>query len=247
MLPKITIITVCKDYSDYLQHTLPRNLNQANSFIVVTHPDDLKTREICAQYAPLVTVVLTDCFYENGAAFNKGRAVNEGIDQITSPTWLLHLDSDIVLCADFKSQLADVDLEEDKIYGVDRCRIRGFNVWMEWQNKIDERATISLPYESSGYRHRPIDKFPLDDRFIHHKYGYTPMGYFQLWHSSIKHRYPTSVGSADYSDTLFAAQWPRSRRILIPDTVAYHLESEASALGVNWKGRKSPPFKEIPC
>jgi uncharacterized protein YukE len=41
---------------------------------------------------------------------------------------------------------------------------------------------------------------------------------------------------------LFAMQWTRDRRHLIPEIIATHLESERAAMGANWNGRTTRAF-----
>ena len=44
---------------------------------------------------------------------------------------------------------------------------------------------------------------------------------------------------------LHGLQWARPDRILIPEIVAVHLESEPSAMGANWKGRTTKAFGPV--
>jgi hypothetical protein len=77
--------------------------------------------------------------------------------------------------------------------------------------------------------------------------GYEPIGFFQLWHpntSGIKLS-PDEHGAADRTDVQFAKKWPRVNRVLIPELIGIHLDSENSAvdeMGKNWNGRKSKLF-----
>jgi hypothetical protein len=45
---------------------------------------------------------------------------------------------------------------------------------------------------------------------------------------------------------LFAVQWARQHRQLLPELFAVHLESERVAMGANWKGRTTRPFGPVP-
>lgn len=47
---------------------------------------------------------------------------------------------------------------------------------------------------------------------------------------------------ADRTDVLFAAQWPRAKRALLPEVAVYHLESEPADQGTNWGGRRTARF-----
>ena len=50
------------------------------------------------------------------------------------------------------------------------------------------------------------------------------------------------LGIMEHTDVLFAIQWPRGRRHLLPEGFCIHLESSAE-FGANWHGRKTPPFR----
>ena len=91
---------------------------------------------------------------------------------------------------------------------------------------------------------RPYD-WTIGSRVGHFDYGgYAPIGFFQLWNrASGVLRYPSVQGcDAEHTDMLHALQWPRSRRVLIPEITAVHLSTGGREWGVNWHGRKSPRF-----
>ena len=240
---KLSAIIVCKDYGDFLEHTLPENLQHLDSVLVVTHENDKHTREICARYS--VDCVTTHIFDEKNHAFNKGAAINVGIDNVRlDDNWLLHFDADIVLCRDFRRLLAHAQIKKDCIYGADRINVYGYESWEKLKPRITSHYQSSW-FVDPGFCHAP--ELPvgvrLGARVIHKEYGYLPIGYFQLWHSSAGKRYNNSRGSAAGTDCMFPAQWPREKRILLPEIVCYHLDSESThKIGTNWKGRKSKPF-----
>ncbi len=79
---------------------------------------------------------------------------------------------------------------------------------------------------------------------LDHNGGWLPIGFFQLWHAqSGITRYPEGHTNAAREDTLFPAQWSRSKRALIPEILAYHLESENAVMGTNWQKRTTQPFR----
>jgi hypothetical protein len=88
-------ITVCVDYWDYLEITLPKNLHHFEDFLVVTAPQDTATQELCKKYA--VKTHITDAFYRKGAHFNKWLALEEGLDVLGRLGWLCIIDSDIIM------------------------------------------------------------------------------------------------------------------------------------------------------
>lgn len=234
-LLKLEGIIVCKDYSDFLEYTLPENIEHFDRLIVVTHPGDEKTKSICRKYS--VEVVETTCMHDDGDAFNKGRCINLGQGHCRGLDWFLHLDADIVLPHRFKDMLHRAKLDKANIYGADRVNVYGCDHWLEHRHK-------AVPHYSQGYFVEPPQEFKFGARIVHYEIGYTPIGYFQLWHNSQHKRYPIHQGNAEHTDVLFAAQWPRPNRVLLPEVIVYHLESEEShKMGANWNGRKTKEFK----
>jgi len=93
-------ITVSVEYDDLLEITLHRAAQVLDKIVVVTTPEDHATLAIVAR-VPNAVVYCTDAFYRDGAAFNKGRAIEEGLDFLGRRGWILSFDADIVLPADF--------------------------------------------------------------------------------------------------------------------------------------------------
>lgn len=88
-------ITVCVEYDDILSITLPRNRSLFEDYVIVTSIEDTKTAELATQYD--CRLLITDVFYENGAVFNKGAAMEQGFDLLGREDWICVLDADIVL------------------------------------------------------------------------------------------------------------------------------------------------------
>jgi len=235
----IEAVIICKDYSDFLEHTLSDNLQHLDRVVVVTHPDDKATHALCNHYG--VDYVETKIFHDDGDKFNKGRAINLGLSHLRHVDWLLHIDADILLPHRFREMLAMAKLDKTHLYGADRMNAVSYDHWM-----LNKAKTV--PQYKHRYLVTPQSEFPLGSRLLHREYGYCPIGYFQLWHSSMNRKYPVINGSAEHGDVLFAVQWPREKRTLLPEFFVYHLESESSQMGANWNGRKTRPFKPYrPC
>lgn len=231
---KIEAVVVCKNYADFLEHTLPMNMNYLDRIVVVTHPDDKRTQALCNKFS--VDFLDTTEMHRDGDKFNKGRAINLGLSHLRHDGWLLHLDADIVLPHNFRGLLAQSHLDTKKIYGADRLNVVGADLWHEHKDDI-------VPLHRYRYLITPTEEFPLGSRLLHKEYGYCPIGYFQMWHSSARRRYPIVSGSAENDDVLFAVQWPRERREVLPELFVYHLESEKAKMGANWDGRTTQEFR----
>jgi len=97
-------ITVCVEYDDLLKVLLPRNARHFEQALVVTSPTDLATQMLVLQSKKEglpVNCYVTNAFYRDGAAFNKGLAIEEGFDRIGRDGWLVVMDADILLPESF--------------------------------------------------------------------------------------------------------------------------------------------------
>lgn len=230
---RIEVITTCVNYSDFLEHSLKENLNHVDGITIVTTHEDKATQGVCQKYG--VACVQTDVFTEWGDKLNKGRAINLGIAHLRNDDWILHLDADIVLPHKFRSTLGMHPLDKTKIYGADRLNTKSYENWMQHKDAM-------IPQHENGCHVWAHPQVSLSSRLVHGQYGYVPIGYFQLWHSSQNKRYPVNQGSAEHTDMLFGLQWPKVKRQLLPELFVYHLESESAPQGVNWDGRKTKHF-----
>lgn len=233
---KIEAVTVCHNYSDFLAEALPINLPYIDRLVVVTHPGDAKTIALCDRYG--LDCVKTEAMHEEGDHFNKGRCINLGLGHLRGLDWFLHLDADVVLPHRFRDLLHRSRLKTENLYGADRVNVFGYESWEEIKKDLH-------PHYSDRYF---VEPGHIGARIIHEEHGYTPIGYFQLWHKSQGKRYPIHQGNAEHTDVLFAAQWRRDQRVLLPEVVVFHLDSNDGpvAMGQNWNGRKSPEFKRRP-
>jgi hypothetical protein len=233
------MVVVCENYSDFLAHTLPENVQQVDRMVVVTHPNDKATQALCRKFS--VDCVETTAMHDQGDAFNKGICINLGLGHLRGLGWILHLDADVVLPHNFKNLIHRARLDQKNLYGADRLNVYGYEHWMAHKHK-------RIPSHSEGYFIEPVKEFPMGARIIHHDFGYTPIGYFQLWHKSLGKKYPINQGNAEHTDVLFACQWARRDRVLLPEVLVYHLDSLTGPghFGVNWNGRRTPFFGPKP-
>ncbi len=234
----IEAVTVCIGYADFLAATLPENLPLVDEMVVITSPD---TQTVCRKHN--VRHVASDD-HERGGPFNKARLINRVLDQIGGRDWILHLDADIVLPRQFRHMLDWAHIDPRCLYGADRQKIVG---WDEWQSFKRYVGAWDNHTHEMGFWFHP--KYPVMSRLVSSIHGYTPIGCFQLFHGSavIRQRshmrlYPINHGDAARTDQQFALQWDRRFRVLLPEVVVLHLESEPSDRGANWTGRTTRPF-----
>jgi hypothetical protein len=237
---RLEAVTVSVGYGDFLAATLPYNLAIFDRMVVVTTPEDAQTREVCRRHG--VAPIVTREFYRHGDKFNKGRGVNKGIDQLSHADWICHLDADILLPPYFRRVVRDADLQPECLYGCDRVMIRS---WSDWK-KLQASGYLQHDYHCRVNFPKGLE---VGCRWASEEHGYVPLGFFQLWHAQADlHRgahmraYPTSHHDAARGDVQFAIKWDRRQRVLLPEVIAVHLESETAPLGANWKGRKTKKF-----
>lgn len=155
-IPRVDVIIVSVNYGDFLRITLPENMKRHENITVVTSPNDRECVSICQNLG--VKVVVTDSMYSDGAKFNKGKAINEGIKSIDSPELILLIDADTI---DFEGFDAS-EIKKDTIYYKDRILMHDFS---EYSRYLSGERSFSI--ESSGaigyyqlFRYKKSMKYP---------------------------------------------------------------------------------------
>lgn len=240
----IEAVTICKGYGDILREVAPYNRPLLKRWVVVTDPSDSETREVCRRHT-IECVTTTE--HDREGAFSKGRLINKGLAFLQGNEWMLHLDADILLPADMHQTLDDADLDKTCIHGCDRLNIVGYDTWLEL------KKTPFLVRQNTWAVHLARDSTKIGTRVANVGHGYSPIGFWQLWHGStvnwrgsVLKSYPHHHGTAARTDVQFAYHWDRRHRILIPEMLVWHLESEKAAMGKNWQGRKTVRFGPEP-
>lgn len=118
MKRRISGITVCVDYADVLERTLPIWSNGLDDVLVVTMPRDQVTRALCTRMN--IAVHATDTFRRHGAWFNKAGALDEALATMAAVDWLLFFDADILPPRDWQEQLENTELQSGYLYGATR-------------------------------------------------------------------------------------------------------------------------------
>jgi hypothetical protein len=230
---KLCGLTICVNYADFLVWSLPSAKHLFDRLIVVTSTADFQTKKVCDHN--YVECVQTDIMFGQDKSFNKGAAINLGLDLLDFPEWCIHFDSDIVFPTRTKEFLLSKNWNKDVLYGTDRLMIKNWSNWINfYTNPFPQYVPGSIwPGFEVGYR-------------VIMNGGYVPVGFFQMAHKKSKYLgapiYPTEFTSAAESDLEFALRYPPENRQLIPDFFVYHLESEQKNLGINWNGRKTKRF-----
>jgi hypothetical protein len=206
---KLRAFIVCVDYWDYLSITLPRNLIHFDEVNVITSCDDSNTKELCKLFS--VPFFQTNSFYDDGASFNKWKALEEGFDYFGRHEWICILDSDIVLPpidCNFAFSIGN-------LYSPRRRMMRDVDI-----NSIDNFKSWRRLYDRDNNR----EEFS---------------GYMQVFHSSdprlpVPPWHQKNWRHAGGADTFFQDRWPKQYKKRLPFDVL-HLGDSFT----NWFGRRT--------
>jgi hypothetical protein len=166
--------------------SLENNTKHFENITVVTSNDDIMCQNICKSYG--VKCITTDAFYEDDFVFNKGKAINIGIESIVNPEFILLLDADIIVTNKFDLS----NLESDTLYTSDRWICYNHFQYEKW--KKGETSVNNLP------------KYERDN-------GY---GFFQLFNfnNSLDVKwYPSDVENSSHPDLKFSSYFPKKQTI----------------------------------
>lgn len=244
MMP-VEAVTVCVGYGDFLRAVAPHNIPHLARWVVVTTAADEETRAVCRSCS--LDCVVSEDHTRGGDPFAKGRMIERGLAHLGGHDWVLHMDADIALPVDLATVLDDAHLDESCLYGCDRLCVTGWEAWQRIQGR--GLWCRSGPWMISTSR----PDCRLGARVANAGHGYTPIGFWQLWHGETamwrgfpSKRYPRQHGTAARTDVQHALQWDRRQRVLIPELLVWHLESEPGAMGANWSGRTTARFGPEP-
>lgn len=241
---KIEAVTCCVNYCDFLQEVEPFVRPLVDRWLIVTTPQDDATRDLCRRRG--MECLVTDDFHREGAKFDKAMGIDRGLQQLSYDGWVLVMDADIVIPPHFRESVVDAHLDPECIYGCDRFEVVGWDRWQALKgsgffDKYSRNAHHNVCFPAG---------FDVGARWADTVQGYVPIGFFQLFSAKasvwrgIRHkRYPTYGHSdAARTDVQHGLQWDRRKRVLLPEVVVAHLQSEKSQVGANWGGRTTPRF-----
>ncbi len=223
---KVEVVMVSTNYLDYLKVTLPNNLKYIPNMTVVTHISDTDTinylESIKCKY------VATDAFDYcnfNRAVFNKGAALNKGLDTLDKNNWVLIMDADIYL-TDPLPQVSKLDPRY--LYGARRFMINSMEELERFKSyKNDYKNLNELKPQNPGI---------IGARTI--------IGYFQLFDFKTNpHYYPAIYPTASTSDNVFSFNWSMNHNYYLDDYKVLHLQTSDITKGRNWNKRITKEFK----
>lgn len=187
-------ITVCVDYADILELTLPAAKKFSSEIMIVTAARDEKTIALAQEHDVLCHV--TDMFYRRGAHFNKFGALEEALDVFGRHGWMLIMDADIVVPEKFH----DFEQQEGCIYTPNRRIKEDLSDGIPEQRKWSRYKRPRVNEEFAGY----FQMFHASDRVL----GRPP------WHAVDW----TWAGGAD---SAFHNKWPPMKKVRPPFEVLH--------------------------
>ena len=168
-------LTVCVNFQDYLLRVID-NRDQLDSWLIVTTEEDKETQAVCEDAGLHYT--FTRRLYEANAPFNKGKAINDGLDRLSSQGWVVIIDADTLLPRNFRKALESREMNPHTLYGCNRRRV-----------DINGEITLRTEGPWRTYPDTPI------------------LGFLQIFHSYHGARYPEQFPTAAESDLAFNARF----------------------------------------
>jgi SAM-dependent methyltransferase len=210
----IKSLVVCVEYDDFLAVALPRNMRHFSRTLIVTSPADTRTQELAKRCGAECHV--TDAFYRDGAAFNKGAAIEEAFDVLGRDGWICVWDADVVM----PDSMDVPSMSRNCLYVPIRRLLehpKEFSDDLDWGNL----ASPTQPNEFDGYC-QIFHASAIEDK---------------PW-------YGVDWSHAGGGDSDFQSKFPEANRRRAPFEVL-HLGTEGikelgSRVGLNWRGRVTP-------
>lgn len=228
-------IVVCVDFADILAITLPRNLHWFSQVVVVTSPKDEQTLHLLdhhiRRYDQKVRLYVTDSFYDDGAVFNKWKALEHGLDFMGRDGWLCLMDADVLWPENVPQQFYQ-QLRIGRLYTPQR-RILSNPASILWQDKAHLPEYKGLASSRSPtWANLVVQSTPKQEREF--------AGYTQIFHAHdpVLGRGPwheLDWRHAGGADSFFQDRWATHNKVRPPFEVIHLGEP-----GENWCGRTSP-------
>lgn len=234
-ISELHALTVCAHYSDYLRSCIA-NRKYFDSWTVVTLPDDNETIELCKEYG--LSLVVTERMHVYGDRFNKAVALNDGLQKIPQTGWVIFLDADVMLPANFRDRINETSFDQRSVYCLNGRLRQSFGSLVEFHRhsqrylwpKLQKRSICSaVPYDLFPERDWPTGTHPAGDAFWY------MMGFFQLFKFTPKIQSAEGPNGVTPYDLLFVLENFDRRHRKYFNVPCSHI----GPTGKNWLGRVS--------
>ena len=240
---RIDAVLVCEGYDDYLRQILPHLAPHVDSITVATDPKDELTQLTCASFN--VNCVLSKRLHENGAAFAKGKAMNDALMSLKNPDWILVMDADIILPPNF-SGIRELVLNPGALYYTRRWGPRYPGNIPTLMHKLEEAQNFSELFEKHAYQEVAREEGRGGNAIEHF-----PFGYFQLFNVDaqvLQDRmtiYPEGSTSAEHDDKVFGFDLYKGKAVSLPVPQFDVIHLPHGLYRENWEGRRAPRLEEV--
>ena len=186
-------IVTCVGYDDLLEITLRRNMQHFSECCVITSLDDSGTFDVASK-VPGVKIFRTDAFTRHGAKFNKGLAMEEGLDFFGRRDWMLIWDADIVL----PDVMNLSPIESGTLYGASRRIVSDPS---RYRSSMKFKSfPLTVETEFAGF----FQLFNASDPVL-----------------SVRPWYDVTFIHAGGGDSFFQTLWPSERKVRLPIEVLH--------------------------
>ena len=183
---------------------------------------------------------MTTAMHDHGRQFQPGAGVNAGLRSLPLSDWALVVDADIVLPGTVHQTIQNLGWNARSCYGIDRVHCRGWHAWRRFVSTPRMIQTCEVPF---------LRDFPAGAESACPATATCRAGSFS---SGTPAQPDTAItrfdpnGTAEGSDMLHSARFPRQYRELIPEIVGIQLETDTATdpVGVNWAGRRTAEFSQ---
>lgn len=194
---KLEAVTVCVDFSEWLEGCLG-NQDKLDRWVIVTHHSDIDTIRLCESHD--LEYVLSKRVFANDVWFAKGCAINEGLETLDRDGWLMSLDADLVLPQDFREVVEQEVVDEQTLYGsyrydalknrMSQRELNGhpvpygfFQIWHSSvsQEYVENSVTGAIDdYDFSKKFGDRVNMLPLECRDVYGEQGYYKKSYYGI-------------------------------------------------------------------
>jgi len=220
MKAPVKVVTVCVNYSDFLDLTLRNNIKILEKITIVTTPNDKDTQDVCKKWG--ANIILSNACYEDNAPFNKSKMINLALKKIYDSGyngWVIHTDADILFDPNLTEILDFENIDPRFLYSAHRYYIR-------------TEEALNAYKDGEGYNFNK-----LREDYIDYKEFSMGCGYFQLFHSKHKRLYNEEFLAADKSDEWFKNSFGRAI------STSYFVSHLGEDGGLNWRGRTTERWR----
>jgi hypothetical protein len=180
--------------------------------MVVTTQTDEATKTLALNND--CSIFTTNVFYEDGAHFNKWRALETALHSYGRHGWIVNMDADVL----WPKVIPDFELDEGCLY-------------TPMRRMFHDLGKIPAPDEQEW------------NNYSYHRYQKEWSGYTQIYHAgcSVLDKLPwyeTDWKHAGGGDSTFQGRWESSKK-LRPSFEVLHLGGQETS-GTNWLGRWTP-------